>query len=374
MKLLNIHNAASQYRAPLFIELGKRYEQQVCFFQPSRSWREPLNALAYDGYQSEVLQGGLPRRLARLAKRVFLDDYDVLLMTVGGRLELCLVWLGAALRRKPFVLWEETWAPNRSAFHRLAGLFLPALYRRADAVLALGSHVRRYLQSRGVPVAKIIVAPQLVDAKVYAKPVPKARAAAARKAFGLKPGRLALLYVGRMVPEKGLATLMQALALPEAKGWDLVLCGRGPLLDSLVGGHALAGRVHSLGHRSAKQLIEAYAAADCLVLPSVSLPLFKEPWGLVVNEAFCQGLPALTSDAVGAAAGGLVRHRQTGWIVPEGDVKALALALDALGSDRALRKRLGAAAKRRVLSEDYQDMADRFGEAFELALEARGPR
>ncbi len=370
MKLLNIHNAASQYRAPLFVELGRRHEQSVLFFQPAKAWREPLNALAYDGYRSRVLQGPLPLRLWGLARAVFGGDYDVLLMVVGGRLELLLVWLGAVLRRKPLVLWEETWAPTRTLFHRLAGLLTPALFRRADAVLTLGSHVRRYWAGRGVDPAKLVLAPQLVDKRVFAKPVTAAAKARARKAFGLAPGRLALLYVGRMVPEKGLGVLADALALPGAGRWDLVLCGRGPLLDGLLGDPRLRGRVHALGHRGPAELPAIYAAADCLVLPSVSTPPFQEPWGLVVNEAFCQGLPALGSDAVGAVAGGLLQHGRSGWVVPQGDSAALARALVRL-ADKGLRARLGREAKRRGLAQDYGVMADRFDRAFARALARR---
>lgn len=374
MKLLNIHNAASQYRAPLFVELGRRHEQEVVFFQPSRSWREPLNELAYSGYRSQVLQGTWPQRLWALGQALFTQDYDVLLMAVGGRLELLLVWLAAAWRNKPLVLWEETWAPTRSFFHGLARLFLPALFKRADAVLVLGAHVQRYWSAQGVDPQKLVLAPQVVDARIFGRPQSAAQKSAARRSFKVERGRLALLYVGRLIPEKGLRILAQALASPGAERWDLILCGRGPLEAELLGDPALQGRVRSLGHQKSAALVAIYAAADLLVLPSVSRPRFKEPWGLVVNEAFCQGLPALTSDAVGAAAGGLVQQGRTGWIFPEGDSAALAKALQRLGSGAPLRKRLGAEAKRRVLATGYDDMADRFDKAFALALAKRPAR
>ena len=56
-----------------------------------------------------------------------------------------------------------------------------------------------------------------------------------------------------------------------------------------------------------------------MVLPSVPTRDFREPWGLVVNEAFNQGVPVIATDAVGAVAGGLVRHERTGLVVPAGD-------------------------------------------------------
>ena len=61
-----------------------------------------------------------------------------------------------------------------------------------------------------------------------------------------------------------------------------------------------------------------------------------------------QGLPVVASDAVGAVAGGLVRHERNGLVVPSGDAQALADALERLAGDRALRRTLGANAARDV--------------------------
>ena len=70
-----------------------------------------------------------------------------------------------------------------------------------------------------------------------------------------------------------------------------------------------------------------YAAADVLVVPSIATRTFREPWGLVVNEAMNQGLPVIASDAVGAVAGGLVRDGRNGLVVRAGDSGALAHAM-----------------------------------------------
>ena len=85
-------------------------------------------------------------------------------------------------------------------------------------------------------------------------------------------------------------------------------------------------------------LRDVYAACDVLVVPSVPTRTFREPWGLVVNEAMNQGLAVIATDAVGAAAGGLVRDGENGLIVPAGDERALA-ARDgaARGRSRAAR-------------------------------------
>ena len=103
------------------------------------------------------------------------------------------------------------------------------------------------------------------------------------------------------------------------------------------------------GRRPApEQVRNFYAAADVLVIPSLATRHFREPWGLVANEAMNQHLPVIATDAVGAAAGGLVRHERNGLVVRAGDPDALAAALRRLHDDPALRARLGANAARDV--------------------------
>ena len=85
--------------------------------------------------------------------------------------------------------------------------------------------------------------------------------------------------------------------------------------------------------RTPEQLRNLYAGSDVLVVPSLPTRDFLEPWGLVVNEAFHQGVPVIATDAVGAAAGGLVRHEHTGLIVPAGDARALRAAIHRLHDD-----------------------------------------
>ena len=95
-----------------------------------------------------------------------------------------------------------------------------------------------------------------------------------------------------------------------------------------------------------------------MVVPSIPTRDFLEPWGLVVNEAFHQGVPVIATDAVGAAAGGLVQHERTGLVVPAGDARALAAALRRLHDDPALRARLGANAREAVRAHSHAAWAD----------------
>jgi glycosyltransferase involved in cell wall biosynthesis len=95
-----------------------------------------------------------------------------------------------------------------------------------------------------------------------------------------------------------------------------------------------------------------------VVLPSIPTATFREPWGLVVNEAMLQGTPIVASDAVGAVAGGLVRDGANGLVVPHGDSEALAARIRALAQNPDLRQRLGEAAARDVQAFTFADWVE----------------
>jgi glycosyltransferase involved in cell wall biosynthesis len=138
----------------------------------------------------------------------------------------------------------------------------------------------------------------------------------------------------------------------------------------VIGDGSCAGALRSvpgvrlLGPLPRAQLAVAYAAALATVVPSIPTPRFREPWGLVCNEAMHQGRPVVASTAVGAAAGGLVVDGVTGLVTPAGDPVALAGAIERLLSDEPLRAKLGAAASPAVSAFSYDAMLN----AFDLAL------
>jgi glycosyltransferase involved in cell wall biosynthesis len=89
---------------------------------------------------------------------------------------------------------------------------------------------------------------------------------------------------------------------------------------------------------------------------------------LVVNEAMNAGLPVIATDAVGAAAGGLVVDGETGVIVPEKNADRLARAFDELAADEPKRRRMGKQAGEHVRAWHYGAAADAFEDALAAAL------
>ena len=359
LRILNVHNVPAHYRAGLFRQLQERHEQEVVFFQGPKVWREARNLVLVHGFRAETLEGPLLWRWLQLAQRIFFGRYDLLLMTFDGKLEPLMALLAAKLRRKPCVLWHGLWDVPRRGLWRLVQPFLGPFFQSWDAILTYGPHTQRTLVAQGVPPSKVFLAPQTVDNTIFARPVSAALRAQTREAWGLQRAN-ACLFVGRLVEDKGLRILAEAVARTRGR-WRLITVGEGPL-KGLPGMH--------LGHRAPEDLALIYASADCLVLPSITTESFREPWGLVINEAMNQGLPVIATNAVGAAAGGLAEHERSALVVPEKDPAALADALMRFDRDPELARRLGQEGKRRIAHLTYADMADHFEAAFDHACHA----
>jgi glycosyltransferase involved in cell wall biosynthesis len=235
------------------------------------------------------------------------------------------------------VLWATIWRHPRTPAHALSYLPLRHIYRHADAIATYGPHVSAYVRSKGA--RKVFEAPQSVDDAFWAALAEPRRYAPFQ-----------VLYAGRLEREKGVKVLLRA--------WPrdgLVLAGDGPVST---------GAAICTGHLDREELRNLYAGSDVVVVPSIPTRDFLEPWGLVVNEAFDQGVPVIATTAVGAAAGGLVRHEETGLVVPAGDEAALAGALRRLHDDPALRARLGAAGRDAVAAgHSHVDWAAGMGRA-----------
>jgi teichuronic acid biosynthesis glycosyltransferase TuaC len=186
---------------------------------------------------------------------------------------------------------------------------------------------------------------------------------AARAALSLNPDTKLALFVGRLVPVKGLPDLIAAVSLARAssKSLDLAIIGDGPLkgeLESLVRERGLEGSVHFIGSRGPEQVAQWLAASDVLCLSS-----YSEGCPNVVLEALSCGRPVVATDVGGAPE--IVDHH-CGMLVPSGDPPAFARAL------------LGAMSKpwdENLIARSYtRDWARMAAETLEVCATAAGVR
>jgi glycosyltransferase involved in cell wall biosynthesis len=226
--------------------------------------------------------------------------------------------------------------------------------------------VKSYLIKEGTPVERLFVAAHAVDNDAYNREVPEEEKDALRQKLYISSGQKVVLYLGRLEELKGLAYLLEAFASLQRDDAVLVLVGAGSQhahLEQLADEKAITDRVRFAGYVPPEKVVPYYAIAWVYVLPSITTPVFKEPWGLVVNEAFNQGVPVVATDAVGAAAGGLVQDGINGFVVPERDSAALAKAIGRMLDDVGLRERMSENARSAIVEWDNERMVKGFREA-----------
>jgi glycosyltransferase involved in cell wall biosynthesis len=186
-------------------------------------------------------------------------------------------------------------------------------------------------------------------------PVPEKRANF-RAEYSLDPDAIVVVSAGRMIAAKGFDILIRAVALARKELPALRLCIAGNLdgecanLKSLAAELGLADTVRFTGGIPYTKLPDFYNAADIGVLASIPLhePFYiEESFGLVLAEAAGCGLPL-----IGTRCGGIpeiITEGECGYLVNPGDAQALADRIVKLGSDKALREKMGAAARERIV-------------------------
>ena len=212
--------------------------------------------------------------------------------------------------------------------------------RHADFLIARSQEALAVAHRKGYRGPADVV-PNAVDCDLF-RPLPPAEREANRRALGWGgPETFVAGYVGRLVPEKGLADAVAALAHLPADV-RLAFVGEGPMQEDLrAQAEALgaAARVHFLGSKALTELPGVMNALDVLLLPSRTTATWKEQFGRVLIEAGACGVPVVGSDS-GAIPEVIA---DAGLVFPEGDGAALAAALMRFRSDPDLRSACGRA-------------------------------
>jgi len=283
------------------------------------------------GRHSFALRGRRAVRRAIRAERpdVVVEDINKLpLFLVDlAKLPFCAVvphlFGETAFEEAPWPMAAAVWAAERP---------LPRAYRRA-AFHAISESTRDDLVARGVPASRVRVIHPGVDGVRY-RPAPD----------GCRSSAPSFLYVGRLKRYKGIGLAIRALARARARRPDLSLdiAGSGDHraeLERLTGDLGLAGAVRFHGFVGEEQKIGLLQRAWANVFPSP-----KEGWGITVVEAAACGTPSIASDSPGLRDS--VRDGITGFLVPHGDVDAIAARMLELAEAPALVANLGSGARR----------------------------
>jgi glycosyltransferase involved in cell wall biosynthesis len=351
------------YREPLLARLAERgrITPRVIYLaggQPGwdvrPDWFSPRG-----GYEAEVLRswqrkrpGRTPLMLARGlggALRRFGPDV-VVSSEYGPATWRALAWCRRFGRRLVVMSELTPWSdamlsPLQLRVHRFVA-------PRVDGFVVFSSQGVERLRRMGVDPGRVEVSVQSADLEAF-------RGVATGRNTSSRPVRV--LCVGRLVPDKNLALLIEAFAeCGFADGQaELELCGTGPLEGEL---RSLASRlgvpVRFRGFVAAEELPAVYAAADVLALVST-----YEPFGVTVREAAATGLPVICSERAGAA-GDVAVDGENAFVVDPSGRAGVRDALRALVRDDELRARLSAGSL--AVTERHPFEAD--VEAFERAV------
>lgn len=159
-----------------------------------------------------------------------------------------------------------------------------------------------------------------------------------------RDGPARLIFLGNIIPRKGLVTLLRALAAISNLDWELEIIGD-PTLDRahvrrirrLIARRGLEDRIALLGRLDDSSLTAHLAQAHLMTVPSD-----HEGFGIAYLDGMAHGLPAVATTAGGASE--LVRHGHNGLLVTPGDIDGLAAGLAGLIQDREALAELGVAA------------------------------
>ena len=267
-------------------------------------------------------------------------DADVMVVHEPNPVALVAHFLGRPKARVVFWIHAEVVRPawRYKLFYRP---FLRRMLRLADRIIVASPQVAQFAGELQPYLSKCVVIPYALDPDQHAMtPALAARVEAIRR----EDVRPIVLFVGRLVPYKGVDVLLRAMAGLEARA---VIVGDGPLgpaLKDLARELGVDGRVRFAGNASADELAALYNACDVFALPSVTR---AEAFGMVQIEAMSCRKPVVCTD-LPSGVPWVNQHGVTGLVVPPGDPAALAGALGQLLADPALRARMGEAGRRRV--------------------------
>ena len=372
MRTMFVTNMCPHYRIGAFETLSKYYDVEFYFFSDGREKHYLVESGLHGGsFKYKYLRGFKlfgQRITPSLVLHLAMKNYDIVIKGTNGRFALPVTFLAAKIFRKRLILWHTFWYDRNTYFHRRFALpMYRIIWRYSDAIVTYGAHGKRYLEEHGVDPNKISIAWQSVDNTKYSRQADPVELKQLRDKLQLNDRRV-ILFVGRLDAEKGIEYLIEAFKNLDTKDCLLVLVGKGNMeqrLRDMCCSADIEDRTRFVGFVEYLSLYLYYALADVFVLPSVTTDHFKEPWGLVVNEAMNQGVPVVATDAVGAAVGGLVADGVNGFVVKERDSGALTVAIDKILANDELHKQMSQACLDTMKDWDYEKMVSGFVEAIE---------
>jgi len=364
-----------QYQAPFFRLLAEDPELDIevlfCSRAGSESYRDEdmKTTLRWD---LDLLSGYRHRFLTNLSRQstsagfwravnpgivatLWRGRHDLVIFMMGWGVASAWLGFGACrVRGLPFYLYgDSSFVPEVvSTRDRIRARLMRWLVRSAEGFFVSGALNREYYLHYGADPERFFEMPWAIDNHRFeekSRLSPDERTAL-RSRLGFGPEAVVFLFSGKLIERKDPLALVRAVEkLPREIPGGALFLGDGVMrseIERYCGERGLSA-VRFAGFVNQEELPRYYAAADVFVLPS-----WDDPRATVVNEAMAVGLPIVLSDRCGPARD-IVADGDNGFVVPAGDVDALADRFARLGADAELRGRMGRRSRERIEGWDY---------------------
>jgi phosphatidylinositol alpha-1,6-mannosyltransferase len=293
-------------------------------------------------------------RLAMGLRHVRRFRPDLLLAT--GERAARLVWAISRITGIPWVAvghGGEFGDPSKVAHAFVTWTYSPAL-----AVICVSEYTRRFMERRGIRARNVLVIPNGADDQRFGVVPPHEFEAVVRR-LGLSASSRFLLTVGNVCDRKGQELVIRAMPqvlkrFPETHYLMVGLPTIEDRLKAVARDLQVLDHVHFLGRLDGETVLHLMNAADVFAMTSRHTPEGDfEGFGIAVVEAALCATPSVVTGGSGLSEA--IADGETGFVVPEGDVGALAETLMRLLGDESLRRRMGDAARQRALREQTWD-------------------
>ena len=361
-------NMITPYRLPLFSRLNERLAGKLDIYpfterEIQREWKIDVPANLRVIWTSRLglrvsIGGGdvveyflNPSILYRIVKK----RYRTVIIAGYHNPTALLCFSLAKMLGIPVVLWSgttfESEINKRSEFRNRVKR---TVFRYATCVVVYGTGAGNFAEAHGA--GKIFTAYNSVDNELFNQSWSMRRNTSANIKRVMSRG-LRFLFVGQLIQRKGVLELLAAFAAAKTEFPHIFLSivGNGPLCQTVINRAASIENVSYEGSLFGCDLLNAYAAADVLCLPSKN-----EVWGLVVNEAMCAGLAVIATKCAGCTED-LVEDGVTGIVVDSTCLLSdLTKALCAYARDPKLAVRHGEAGHRKIQSVTPEAASEAF--------------
>jgi glycosyltransferase involved in cell wall biosynthesis len=344
-KVALIHNIISPYRIPLFIALANHPDIDLTVYycaktHKMRKWE--INGITK--YNYEVLSGFTIEFSSLIyhinpviISKLINGKHDIVIVSGYSDFTSQVAFFVSRLLNKPTIIWTEGIATSESFLGKLLRPVTDLMVRKADSIIVPGTMSRNFIISKGARSSKIFMAPNIVDNDKFFKQSSEIREhiEVYKNQLNVNNKKI-IIYVGRLVKEKGIEYLLSAYKKikEETNDIGLIIVGDGdfrPDLEKICIDQGIRD-VYFTGWLEDKKILY-YSISDIFIFPTL-----RDVWGLATNEAMCCNLPVIVTKAAGCAQDMIVPG-ENGYIVDPANSEQLYLAVkDIIFNDDKLKK------------------------------------